>query len=1542
MAAKERKSQFYWCLPFFFLIALASNALAGDIGPSEYKPFSGSKFFLLADSNFCPDDIATVRLEAESGNVEEYSGVDMVVYRVPQPVDFLKKQKNLHRIQVEGTPKEEGLSNALGFLWDTEYKKSRLAAQRVFSYEARSDVVSQAPELKQAPPYSYKTRFANSPQFKRMPQFEFIERFRYPLSEAKPVEPPKGVKLEGSSSNFIAPREGDAMIPLGKLKPGLYLVEAYVGGYRATTLVFVADNVSITKISGDQILVWTANKKTGEPSPGARVLLTDGVGTLDSGETGRDGIFIINRKSPERSYVITKDAQGGVFASENYYYDSEIYATKLYAFTDRPLYQPGDTVHVKMFGRFFKDSQHSLPLKAGDVKLAVLDPAGAPVTTLTCSVTGENGGDTSFELPDRAISGGYTLQMGYAEAFYTGSFRVSRYSKPHFDIEIAFDKKEFKTGEPVTGTVRLLYPGGRPVAGAAIDLSLRSQSLTMVEHEVRYEGLFPVRLLQVKLSSGEDGIASFKLPPARVPSRYVVNVLGSDGPTYRVRASKELLIQTGTGIYSLGTQKRLTQPGERVEFSIKSLGTSEPTPLSWEAVRLEDRSVLTGPVSGENFSVSFAQSGSYSIRLKDEKGEVVGSTEHWVEGPQIKSRPGSISIVLNKEEYSPGEKALALITFPVEVENALITLERDRVEDYTLLKTGSDSIELKQENSLQWSVVIPVKESYRPNMTFSVLYVKDGSYVFQNKGIKVSVPRVQVALKPEKETYLPGETVKVDVETKLEGKPVSARLAVGVVDEMVYVLQPEIAPDIAEFFNHIRHNQVKTTSSLNFHTYDMAASADPDSQAKTSTSERPLKMLDRPRRENIDTAAWLPNLATGADGKTSFSFVMPQSLSRWRMTARAMTAEGSVGQKTAYVVSSKECYLKWSGPTVFREGDEPKIQMLGFNQGMDPVSAVFTVEGIKYRLEQKISLKSGVNYLPFAFKAEGNPLIKASLEVEGRPVDTLETKVTTVPKGWAETRSIKLDLGEPLTTIPVPEGAFNIRLSLSGSGSDSFLRVADGLLDYPYGCVEQTASRLIPLSLAYEHIKALGLSQNVIERLRSQISANRLRLVQMAGPDASFAWWGDLTLGNPFLTAYAYYADWNALRVLGIEAPSKHWERLLDVYKKQGDQEDLLHKALILWLAKEMGLPTRTLAEGVSEQAVKSEAGQEGGKVPYLQASANLMEPDTSCFCRDMAFVLLDLVAESSPAKAELHALALKSAERLSAVKDPLAGALLLMAGTQSEVSAANRAGAEKILEELGPETPTIDRAVALLFLSKALGSKSGKSASDSFDPGEKWKKASSRLDIPLWSWQGGAGENVEVRLKAKPSEAVHAHLTYETYAQEESKLPIEIKRRLYLLHSEPIDKEHPPAQEKDAEPLKALFKAVPVEEPLQVEAGELYLDEITISPSSENADYKYGVVDVPLPPGADAEPTPWGLGIVGISEDENRAISLSESTFYPGFQYYSIPVDELKEPVTFRQLVRFSEQGSFSVPASRFFKMYQPEDKAFESGAFFKRIDVR
>ncbi len=66
-------------------------------GGSVPKPPLGEKFFLLSDSAFASTEEARVRIEApQQYAISSYGGVDVRLYRIPKPLEFLQKQKNLH------------------------------------------------------------------------------------------------------------------------------------------------------------------------------------------------------------------------------------------------------------------------------------------------------------------------------------------------------------------------------------------------------------------------------------------------------------------------------------------------------------------------------------------------------------------------------------------------------------------------------------------------------------------------------------------------------------------------------------------------------------------------------------------------------------------------------------------------------------------------------------------------------------------------------------------------------------------------------------------------------------------------------------------------------------------------------------------------------------------------------------------------------------------------------------------------------------------------------------------------------------------------------------------------------------------------------------------------------------------------------------------------------------------------------------------------------------------------------------------------------
>ena len=1500
-------------LAMVLLTLLAAGGASAQQQPSNYATFKGDPFFLLSDASYGSADEAKVRLEVPGRDMgrmslEAYSGADIVLYRVPEPMEFLKKQRNLHRIQVEGNYRGEGLANTLSYLWDSWWKQSRLAWRKLFSPEARRSVTSEQPGLATNDAIRRPTVFANHPQYQAIKGMDMVDSFRYPIWQAKAIEPPAGVKLDGSSSEFIAQGAGNVMIPLGKRKPGLYLVEAIIGEHRATTLVFVSDTVAVTKVSSGQMLVWTARRDNSAAVAGASLAWTDGTGVLQSATTGADGVASMERGSPEHTYVLGQDREGGVFVSENFYYDSEIYDTKIYAVTDRPLYRPGDEVNVKFMGREFTSARASQAAVSAPLGLTVLDPNGTPLLTQSLQLTGETGAETRFRLPPQATAGGYELRFTYRDGSYGAAFRVAEYVKPHFEINVQPAKPEFKTGEAVKGSIALRYPDGKPVKNARMTLSLRSQKNSMVDGELRYSGLFPVSLKTEEVVSDSSGNVEFNLPPASDPSRYILTVFATDGAAYRVKVTRELMIERSITTYQLKAARQFSDPGQSVHFDLVADGQGAARPVKWELVQLEKQSRTEGAFdpNAKGWDVAFPTSGSYQLALRDERGNLLAAASHWVTGDGVKSTPGSIEIVLDRARYRPGDTAEALITFSDKVDQALFTLERDKVEQYGLMAGGASWYKAQRVAPRQWRVRIPVKEEHGPNMTFSVAYTRNGDFVFENAGLQIIEPRIALQFKPGKEVYQPGEQVTLDVKATLDGKPVSTMVALGVVDEMIYVLQPEIAPDIGDFFYHPRRNNVRTTASLSFISYDMAQGRSAGAPARHNYNERGVKVLERPRRDNIDTAFWAPSLMTDANGNARVSFTMPDALTRWRITGRAMDSQGRVGQRTAYLRSDKSFYAKWTAPDWMRAGDAPRASVAVFNQTGAEQALEVTLSGGAAGAQaktEKLAAKPGVNYVEFALASGAAGPLRLEVKQNGKLVDALDTTVQTLPAAWSSPRTLMLPLGSSAEelALKLPADARNIRLSFAQGAASQFSRIADDLIDYPYGCVEQTASRLIPLALATQ---SLGPDASALrERLQATLTAQRLRLVSMAGPNAVFGWWGNATAGNALMTAYAYYADWYAARALRIELPPEHWNRLLAVYSEHGLKASLTDRALVLWMAHDMGLPTRTLAAGL----VDDHAGATlAGKAHQAGDSLLLGAPDDR-ESQAMALGLLAVVAGQNQVAvpAALQQQIASAWTVLREAKAPVAQALLMLAGE------APPSQADTVLAGVRADMPTLDRAMTLLWVQKKLGGPAfGKAPAMS--PDGTWLKQESRSGQPVWRWPEGKGVPATLRLAAgvaAPADTV-AVLQYESRAAEAQSLPVTVERRILKMVQG-----------------KAGYTTELVKSGEALSTDALYLDEITLK-AAPGAKHRFGLLEVALPPGAMVEATTWGMTMAG-----DKPVALERARHTERRDGYAVPIEPLEGEVTVRHLLRFAQKGSYVLPPARFHRMYQPEQKAFEGG---------
>lgn len=1537
----------------------ANEEAAELIAPaSNYRPLQGDEFFLLSETSFGTQDEATVRLEinADSYDLQDNGGVDIRVYKVPNALAFLKAQRNLHRIKVPSKVESEGMANMLRVAWDKIWVNARFAWRRMLSSASRAATTQSAPELKTSPELFTPTRLVNPVRYPKLSGYEVVDQFRYPVGKAKVITAPSGVALEGSSSQFLETAHGNVRIPLGRRAPGLYLVEATLGKYRALTLVFVSDSIALTKNSSNEMFTWVANRSSGAPLANAQVAWSDGVGVLKADKTNSDGIVRLQARSPETSYVFGVDEQGGVFISENFYHDSEIYNAKLFAITDRPLYRPGDLVQVKFMGREFQNARQSKPVAAGPLQLKVVDPTGTELFSQQLAFSSDTGAQTSFRLPVSAEAGGWDLIFTKGDDQYGAAFRVAHYVKPHFEVAMVMDQTDYKTRQPVSGTVQLTYPDGSPVRQAQVKLSARAQALSMVAGDLRYGGQFPLAIKVAELQTDNKGRAKFNLPEAQEPSRYLLSILAQDGAAYRVRADKEILVERSAHVWQISAPTQFSEPGKRVNFSFTSQSMGDDAasnrPVHWEAQRLEDRSVVQGdvPAQGNSVAVDFATSGSYTVRLRNSHGSLVAATSHWVTGQGLQAAPGTVEIVMDKEAYQLGDVAHALVTFAQPVEHALLTLERDKVEASALLSQGASWLKTSRVTPKQWRIDIPVREDFAPNMTFSVLYAKDGDYVFQNKGLQVRSPAVEVLVKPERENYAPGDMVKLVIQTRQAGKPVPAQLTVGVVDEMVYVLQPEIAPTMAQFFYHPRRNSVRTAASQSFIGYDLARMpANGQAPVQRTPSERGLKVLERPKRDDQDTAAWWPSLQTDASGLLNVSFRMPDALTRWRITARAMDSQGLVGQSVRHVTSSKPFYVQWSGPSVWREGDKVRTNVLAFNQTGAKARLQFSAKGAGFAMQKDVDLEPGINSIVLDMTQPVTGDVEIALMQNANLVDSMHKQVQVKPQGWTSERSLRLDAAVPNTSVlKLPADATGLRLHVSQGAQDEFLRMADDLLDQPWGGVEQTASRLLPLSLVFRSLPAdaPGLSD-----IQQSLVNHRMRLVQMAGPEAMFGWWGIGTKESAWLTAYAYYADWHAARALGLSLPALHWEQVQSAYTRNAESEPLPMRALAVWFMQDMGLTTHTLTEGLVRDAqswpdLHKSAESAGGRAPATPDNVGSTWLGDGKVVSAATLVLIDQLARKQKIGLP-DAVAQRVEAARAALQERPGGSGLALLAMDGRVS---KDAVRAALAAVGAQAPTLDRALSLVWWSKVLGgvppagtreldtSVTSKAATDG------WTRINSRLGASTWRWTG-TRLPTQLPWGLLPADA-HAVLRYRSaLVQAEgndatSTLPVRIERKLFRLVPVSGDKATSVAQDAGRNQVLAgsevEFKLEPTKD-TDIRANELYMEEFRLSAKGDMP--RYGLLEIPLPPGADVERSTWGIRIRNL-DGNGEVVSIERATGQAGDLSYAVPIDVMQSNQPIRHLLRFGSKGSFVLPPARYQRMYQPQDKAFETTS--RRVQVQ
>ncbi|MGA1874747.1 MAG: alpha-2-macroglobulin family protein [bacterium] len=596
------------------------------------------------------------------------------------------------------------------------------------------------------------------------------------------------------------------------------------------------------------------------------------------------------------------------------------------------------------------------------------------------------------------------------------------------------------------------------------------------------------------------------------------------------------------------------------------------------------------------FDFEFINGGEYLLKFtyQQEDGKSsVSSTRYEVKGYfygyEYENRSRNfekLTLLPEKTLCSPGETVRLFLKPHKKVVSFLMTIERDTLLEYRIitLRPGQTFLDL------------PLKDSFMPNIYVSFLGIvarddfpvyggqfDDGAPAFLYGAANIEVRKETEHLKvfiQENTHHLkaePGSEVTLDLlVTDSRGRGVAGELAIGVVDESVLALTMFETPSLetlarftfplSVFTGEERADLIRQTPFTMMGNEQLTGGGGIDK----SPEAVPTKI----RKDFNPVAYFHPSVYTDEAGRAAISFTLPDTMTTYRVYAVALDKGCRFASAQTGLLVVKDFYLEPGLPRFFTRGDRFTFSVSAFNK-KDQSSTVF--------------LSLGEN--PLIRMIAGNltsPLgafDRVLLPVQGEVVRPGEAELSFSASFAEQGDAVKIKLpvhsgylswndlvfgtvrGKESLHYTFPEGTDRIDwqnlspdevevvLTLSGS---PFLRMSKGLrylLTYPYGCVEQTSSGVLPLA-ALKGLIQEGLIPDIsIEETDKFLKAGVERLLSMQISSGGFGYWPGDHHASRWGTLYAASALTQAVRA-GFSIPenglAKTMQYVREELKKEG------------------------------------------------------------------------------------------------------------------------------------------------------------------------------------------------------------------------------------------------------------------------------------------------------------------------------------------------------------------------------------------------------
>jgi uncharacterized protein YfaS (alpha-2-macroglobulin family) len=250
------------------------------------------------------------------------------------------------------------------------------------------------------------------------------------------------------------------------------------------------------------------------------------------------------------------------------------------------------------------------------------------------------------------------------------------------------------------------------------------------------------------------------------------------------------------------------------------------------------------------------------------------------------------------------------------------------------------------------------------------------------------------------------------------------------------------------------------------------------------------------RKNFNETAFFFPDLKTDKDGNISFSFTMPEALTRWKFQALAHTKELAMVYSSKEIVTQKELMVQPNAPRFLRQGDRVEFSSKIVNLSDKVVTGTATFQLFDASTNKPIDqeFKNNLPEQKFNIQPGQSQSVQFPIEIPDQFNNALTWRIIAkadptagaVQNADGEENSLPVLSNRMLVTESMP-------LSLRGSGTKKFnfeklinsnnsnslrnqsltveftsnpawyaVQALPYMMEYPYDCAEQIWNRYLP------------------------------------------------------------------------------------------------------------------------------------------------------------------------------------------------------------------------------------------------------------------------------------------------------------------------------------------------------------------------------------------------------------------------------------------------------------------------------------------------